>query len=180
MVRDTAAEAETQSQEIATTRRFDTETLRSMATLDDALAALQSAGIAVKDMSEYGDGFEMLDDKDKRQLVGVPFVIIDATESEGDYGKSFVVVSLMTRDGRKVRLTDGSTGIRDQIVRDVGGAGNAPGTLVAHGLRASDYRYCDNSNGGCGRINKDNATSCVSCGHSPLSPASTYYLDTTK
>jgi hypothetical protein len=89
-------------------------------------------------------------------------------------------VSLMTRDGRKVRLTDGSTGIRDQVVRDIGGAAHAAGTLVNHGLRASDYRYCDSNNGGCGRINKDNATSCVSCGHSPLSPASTYYLDTTK
>lgn len=180
MVRDTAAEAETQQGVVATTRRFDVETLRAMSSLDDALAALQGAGIAVTDMSEYGDGFEMLDDKDKRQLVGVPFIIIDATESEGDYGKTFVVVSLMTRDGRKVRLTDGSTGIRDQVVRDIGGVDKAPGITVMHGLRASDYRYCDKDSGGCGRINKDNASSCVSCGHSPLSPASTYYLDTTK
>lgn len=177
MVAKDVAAPQTQSQEIASARHFDTETLRDMQSIDDALAALSNAGIPLRDVSDIGDGFEMLTDAEKSQLVGVKFVILDAQESEGDYGKSFVIVRLMTKDARKCIVTDGSTGIRDQLVNDViPRFGTAAGLVVENGLRASEFKYCEE----CKKVSKLNATACTHCGHSPIKPATTYYLDTSK
>ena len=177
MVATDSADAEMQSALATVSRTFDVDTLRDMTTFDDALAALNAQEIPLRDASEHiGDGFELLDDKEKGQLVGVKFVILDASESPGDFGKSFVTVRLMTKDGRKCIVNDGSTGIRDQVVQVLQRYGSAAGFVVNNGLRASQYAYCES----CKAISKAGSASCNACGHSPLSPAVTYYLDTSK
>lgn len=160
---------------------FDVETLRSIESMDDALAAINARGITIKDAAEYlGDGFELLDEKDKVQLVGLPFLILEGTEAAGDYGRTFVSLRIITKDGRKLILNDGGTGIRDQVVDFLTRNETVTGLAITNGLRESKYRFCDPEQGGCRHINKDNAAQCVQCGHSPLSPASTFYLDTSK
>lgn len=180
MVSKDAAAPETQAdtpREVArTTRTFDSEALRSMTTLDDALRALQGAGITVKDATDYiGDGFELLDDDEKKQLVGLAFVVLEGTQSDGDFGK-FTSLRIMTKDGRKVILNDGSTGIHAQVSDFLGHNDSIAGLYVPNGLRASEYMFCDS----CRNIERHGTSACSKCGNSPLKPASTFYLDTSK
>lgn len=151
------------------------EDLASIGSIDDALVALQNAGIVARRASdELGDGFVLLDDNGKRTLVGTPFLIIGASESEGDYGKTMVTLRLITGDNRKYVINDGSTGIREQVVGYLENHDTIAGLMVDKGLRASDYRYC----GDCKTVNRKNAVKCKQCDGNDLTPATTYYLDT--
>lgn len=128
---------------------FDDATLASMVSWDDAIKALESAGMVATDAAEYGTGFDVVD---KATLVGIPFVAIEWRFNEGDYGQPYVAIKVMTKDGRKGVVIDGGTGIRDQMVKVTedrlaqfnGDLTKAHAALICpKGLRDSKYTYTD-------------------------------------
>lgn len=107
--------------------------LSAIQSFEDAIRMLAAEGVQAVDSTEYGDGFTLL--KDKNSLVGKTFVIVDATLYDGDFGDQFAVLYVVTQDGKFV-VTDGSTGIRDQVKRL---GDNAIGVVCREGLVRSDY-----------------------------------------
>jgi len=154
------------------------DALRDITSLEDAVALLNASGLEVRHVSdEMGDGFSLLDDKDA--LVGTPFIILSSSLSAGDFGAQMVTVRLVTRDGRKIIINDGGTGIRAQA-EDYASAhdgASLAGLMVEKGLRASRFKFC----GDCKKVSKLNAAECATCGNSDaktFTPAATYYFDT--
>lgn len=132
-------------------RRLMTDTdLAAIASFADAMSTVEATFGGVDDFSNYGSGFEVLEDKDK--LLKTPFVILEFTFSQGEMGE-FVSAPLVTEDGRKYILNDGSTGICKQLrdVRDRRIAQNIfpaqQGVAVKKGLRVSSYKYTDPTTG---------------------------------
>lgn len=156
--------------------KLDTESLREISSIEDAMAVLANAGIEIKSASEeLGDGFTLLAEDDKASLIGVAFLIIECSLSDGDFG-TFASLRLITRDGRKCILNDGSTGIRAQVVEYLDNHETIVGLAVEKGLRASDFRFCED----CKSVNRKNATKCKECESEKVRPARTYYLDTSR
>jgi hypothetical protein len=166
---DSIVAAETQ--EVATvTGRPDDEVLRQINSVQDAFDVLNRNGIDVVDISdELGTGFQLIeDDEGKGTLVKTPFVIVYWGFSLGDYGE-FVTAFIMTEDGRKLILTDGSTGIYSQLSEYTEKKGRQAGMNVRRGLRRSDYRISRESREPVGRDFQGETD-----------PATTFYLDTGK
>jgi hypothetical protein len=138
--------------------------LRSISTMQEALAALASAGVPVESIDAYGDGAQMAE---KANLIGVPMLLTSWSFAESDYDKEsvFVIVKAITDQDVKVIFVDGSTGIRAQLwniteersANGVEGDAAYSGLICPRGLRVSEYTYTD-----------DKGKSI---------PASTYYLD---
>ena len=123
---------------------FDPNDLRAIASFDDAQRLLADARIELRDAStEIGDGFTLLEDKDT--LINVPFIALQWSFVQGDFVNDdgekteFIVMRLVTGDGRKVVLTDGGTGIAEQIRSYEARTGNTGGLIVQRGLRKSEY-----------------------------------------
>lgn len=127
---------------------FKDADLAGITDFSSALSALESFNVAVESMADYGTGFEIV--KDKNVLIGVDFVILDwrftdSSKFEGDFVSAMVVA----KDGRKLIVNDGSTGIRDQLrfVTSERVRKDHPnpqsGLLVRGGLTRSDYTYQD-------------------------------------
>lgn len=135
-----------------------TEELANLNSFADALALVaekigeDKLGVAAQ---EIGDGFKLLENKD--QLQGVAFLAVAWDFHSGDHGE-FVSVKVMTKDGTKYIINDGSTGIYSQLLDYTQRKGVAGGLLCEKGLRRSDYTYTDDKG-------QDK-------------PAVTYYLDT--
>lgn len=122
--------------------------LAAIGSFADAVKALEAFNVAVEKTSDYGTGFVIV--KDKNVLIGVDFLILDwrftdSSKYEGD----FVSAACVTKDGRKLILNDGSTGIRDQLKLVTserikkGHDHPQAGILVQNGLVRSDYDYTD-------------------------------------
>lgn len=146
-----------ESTEVSTYRRMDEDSLANIASFADAMTAAQGTYGDAVDIADYGSGFALL--KDKRTLVGVPFVILQWIDNsdKGDYAGGFVSLYVVTEDGRKLIVNDGSTGIRDQLLRIKNRSGRMGNILCRTGLSVSDYEYEDPKDG-------------------QMRPASTYYL----
>ena len=131
--------SQTSNEVVNTSPIYDTETLASIKSFEDAMAVLEQSGVKVTDITDYGDGFGVVDKKD---LVGVPFVILDWKFAEGEYGQDFAIVRAVTKDDRKVIFTDGSekSGIRPQV-KDFEAKGSTGGILCPKGLTVSEYVY---------------------------------------
>jgi len=147
----------------------DEETMGAIKSFDDAIAVLAAAGVELHDSKEYGDGFDVAD---KNELVGVPFVILGMKFSEGEYGgNGFVIIHLVTKDGRKLIITDGSTGIRAQAEK-YAARGLVAGVVFRDGLIRSDFRYVDDKTAANGiRIVRASDPEFASS-----KPATTFYL----
>lgn len=125
---------------------YSDEQLTNIKTFEDAIALLAEQGVDVTDISDYGDGFSVMD---KRAFLGVPFVIMDYKFADGRYDSGFTVVRAVakTDDGETIKglFTDGSTGIRKQlqdIRRKQELAGKpAAGIMVKNGLTISEYEW---------------------------------------
>ena len=121
---------------------FTTQDLRSISSVQDLQRLFADKGVTVRDAThEIGDGFSLLDDKDA--LIGKPFYVISWSFAKGDYDDDFVVMRVVSESGKHV-VTDGSTGIREQM-RDYQAAigGGSDPLFVARGLRKSEYEYQD-------------------------------------
>lgn len=120
-------------------RTFDTETLRSIVNLDDAVALLEQHGITIRDAAnEIGDGFTVLENKD--ELLGKQFIVISAQFAKGDFGggAEFCILRVVSTAGKFI-VTDGGTGIATQVRDCIARTGDAAGLLVKRGLRKSEY-----------------------------------------
>lgn len=131
------------TQEIAS-RGINDADLAGIKSFDDALALLTELGATPVKVSDYGTGFNVIDDKNA--LVGVPFIILSMFQREGDYaGDGYVSIEVVTKHGDKYVVNDGSTGIAKQIrgivaAREADGVPNPDaGIYVEHGLTRSDY-----------------------------------------
>ena len=158
--------------------RFDDDVLRNVQTVDDALELLRAqfgdqATVTIDD--ELGTGFALADDKMKDSLVGVPMLLLYWAFNQGDYrdadgnAQDFVTVALVTEDGRKIIVNDGSTGICAQLWELTDRSGRQNGLIVKRGLRKSEYRI-GVIDGRKGPVPKSF--------EGPTEPASTFYLDT--
>lgn len=133
---------------------FTEDDYRNVQSFEDAAALLgDSVDVAEQVL---GDGFALLEDKDT--LIGVPVILMEWSFNAGDFG-DFVSVRLVAKDGRKLIMNDGSTGIMAQLRSYTERTGRYHGLAVRRGLRRSDYTFPDPTTG------KDK-------------PAKTYYLDT--
>lgn len=129
--------------------------LAEISSFDDALALVGDVfgGEVIEADKELGTGFALLEDKNR--LIGVALIIIKAEMHTGDHG-DFVTLHVVTSDGRKYIVNDGSTGIREQILAlwaRVPAMRGKP-IMVRQGLRRSDYV------------------------HPEAGPATTFYLNT--
>lgn len=132
--------------------------LREIHSFDDALRLMEEtygADALALASDVLGDGFALAKSKD--QLIGVPCAFISWTESLGDHGP-FIAARVVTQDGRKLVITDGSEGIYRQLADFSVAKGRDGGLIAKNGLRRSDYTY-KNDRG-------------------EETPAQTYYIDT--
>lgn len=134
--------------ELAVETRFDATGTMSFDAANDLrevtfadLAKMQGVANAA---DLLGDGFTLLPDKNK--LVDVQFIIVGCKFVAGDYGSEFAVLRVVTANNERLVVTDGSTGIRDQMrayLDKVKDSGTVPAALFVNGLRRSDYAYQD-------------------------------------
>lgn len=124
------------TQEVATRTRYSNDELREVRTIQDAIAL---AGAPV-DLSEVlGSGFEVVPTNKKGQLIDKGFLVLESHFSNGDKGE-FVSLTIMTEDGQKRILNDGSSGIRDQV-HELENRNIPLPWLVRKGLRSSVYYF---------------------------------------
>lgn len=117
--------------------------LSTIRSFEDALtySATQGGAIDIAD-PDWGlsSGFTVLDNDDKGTLCGVPFIIVRTTEHLGDHGV-FHTMFIVTQDGRRLIVNDGSTGISQQLARLFDGRPDLMDRpmIVRQGLRESRY-----------------------------------------
>ena len=75
-------------------------------------------------------------------MLNSELIIVEWHFAVGDNGE-FVSLAVVTKDGQKLIVNDGSTGIRDQV-KDLEARGIFPPVLVSRGLRVSEYYYDPN------------------------------------
>lgn len=102
------------------TRFLSADDYAGITSFDDALQLVQDklGGEAVL-ASDLGDGFSVVDNKNA--LIGVMFIVLevgfhtgDIKKDDGTYGE-FASLRIVTKDGRKLVINDGGTGIPEQI-----------------------------------------------------------------
>lgn len=146
--------------------------LAEIQSFDDALAIVRDvfAGDIIESDKVLGTGFGVADEK--AAFVGTPFIILKAETNpseKGDKGR-FWSLHAVTKDGRKVIINDGGSGIAEQMDELTTRHGDlflattdekqfrrmslAKPMLVKRGLRVSNYT------------------------HPQHGPSVTYYLDT--
>lgn len=142
--------------EITTTEKVVSDAVLSeISSFDDAMRVVNDVfgGNIVEADKELGTGFSVLDNKNV--LIGVPFIAVKIDQHTGDHGL-FTSLHVVTAEGRKYIVNDGSTGIHDQIVELYKRKPAMVGMplMVRRGLRRSDYQHPEHG------------------------PSTTYYLDT--
>ncbi len=138
---------------VVVNRVYSNEELAAIKTPDDAFKLALKNGFVVaggveRSTEVLGNGFAVLPTKDKAKLVGVRFLIMSWQYNEGDQGE-FVSANIVTKDGDRFVLNDGSTGILRQLRQlEARRREEAPGLpdaiyrtnlMAENGLRASDY-----------------------------------------
>jgi len=141
------ANAKESAQEVVKAQpMINPETLRTISSFEDAAILAQETWGDVADASkEIGDGFLMLENKDL--LIDKQFIALGWLFTPGDYGTDFLIMRVVTRDpitvnGESVNkfiVTDGGTGLCQQVKEYQTRTERNGGLLVARGLRKSDY-----------------------------------------
>ena len=152
MAKGEGAQEATSSELAVRDRRIDDEDLASITSIEDAVRILDSYDAPIEDFSDYGTGFEILENKD--QLVDKPILILEwRFNPSKEFGGEFVSAVVMTRKGEKFIINDGGTGIARQLRavtnRRVAKGHPTPtkGLTVEKGLRKSTYTTVINING---------------------------------
>lgn len=120
--------------------KYDLTELRGIQSFDDAVALVKEkmgAEAVAEGADVLGNGFTVLPTSQKGKLVDTRFVILWVDFNQGDQGP-FVSFGVVTEDGRKFIVNDGSTGIYKQL-DDWYGRSEYPGGLLVNGLRESRY-----------------------------------------
>lgn len=123
---------------VAVPDQFNDAQLSEVRSIDDVMRLL---GGEYVDSRELGSGFEVVNDKD--QFVGRGMMFVQwRTHEDGKFG-AFTICHVVTEDGGKYILNDGSTGIHRQLVDFTKQTGKQTGMLARKGLTRSDYDYTD-------------------------------------
>lgn len=139
----------------------------SIDSYEQALALVNNNGGIVEIGEVAGDGYVITKDKDI--LLNIPFLLIDWKEvTDPETLRDYATIRLITSDGRKYRLSDGSTGIYKQLTEIRDRTGFVTGIRVPKGLTKSEYYIRDDTRE---PVGKDF--------DGPKSKAATYYLSTT-
>ena len=155
---------------------FGDDTLRDLTDWDSLGQFVQTNGIAVNKLSDYGPGFIVLDDK--RKLIDVPLMVLDYRFNRGGNGE-FVSIMVLTKtpvtvDGQtvsKIIVNDGSTGILNQVR-------NIEAQRVAAGDEAIQPLYCANGLRSSTYDRKDeNGEPIINDKTGQVERATTYYLN---
>jgi hypothetical protein len=77
----------------------------------------------------------------KQSLVGKPFYIVHVKFFTGTYGPAVALLCFIRDEMKRVVISDGSTGIFQQIKGMVERTGRFGGYIVRNGLRVSEYTY---------------------------------------
>lgn len=128
---------------VATRPLLSDEQRADIKSFDDAMALFAQQGMEVTSITEYGDGFQA--GANKADFVNVKFIIVDLKiipAEKSDYDTDFAVVWVVTSDGRKAILSDGGTGMCEQVKNLVSRNAALP-ILCEHGLTVSEYTYTD-------------------------------------
>lgn len=132
----------TESTEIVR-RNPSIEQLKAITSFDDVKALALELNADVVSSVELGDGFTLLDTKDKRLLVGKPLMILTWNFSLGDIGE-FVTARALVQEPNgsygKYIINDGSSGIYEQLKRISEANPNAGVVTAVRGLRVSEYK----------------------------------------
>jgi hypothetical protein len=176
--KDTAKEPVQPVTEVMRVETYNPDALRAVSSFEDAvqLAVDTHGGVAEAD-KELGDGFTLLDSDDKARLVGVPCLFMEWSFHPGDFGDVFVAARVVARnpDGSagKYIINDGSTGIKDVLAKYTDNTGRTGGLFARHGLRASEYQYCEACGKAAPRVGDDEHKAA-----GKHKKAATYYIDT--
>jgi len=100
----------------------------------DKLTTSSISGTAEKDEAGYSFC------RDKRKLIGKPFVIVEWTEPLGNFGGPYAHVRIVTRDRRTLCFDDSSTGVYAQLIK-LRENGQTSGIACPNGLRVSEYTH---------------------------------------
>jgi hypothetical protein len=144
---------------------------------EDAMRLAEALGESVASFAEeMGNGFAILASEDKVQLVGVECLFLKWRFTDGDFGR-YVNVAVLTHDGRKLILNDGSTGICGQLWDYTQATGKSTYGHAKRGLRASTYATCGAKNCGVPRDSRDEE--CATCGDTDTrrGTGTTLYID---
>lgn len=160
------SKTDTPSKAVALPDQVPPEVIAGITSFEDAMAYFNANEGTVNAGDVLGDGFTIIKDKDV--LINIPFLILDWREVLGDQGL-YASVRLITSDGRKYRIADGSTGILSQL-SDLVEKDVTRGIFVKAGLVKSEYWIDENGN-----IFKDRDK--VPEG-ATVKPGSTFYLAT--
>lgn len=159
----TAEQADEMFESDRNTVTFSDTELRGIGSFAEALALVETKyGDVIDASSEIGSGFVILEDKDA--LLNVPFVILSYAFPEGDrvdahgIARHYSLMRVVTKHNEHFVVTDGGTGIYEQLDEYYVRSGRKGGLLVERGLRKSEYVYTDPTTG-------------------EVSPATTYYLN---
>lgn len=140
----------------------------SFESFEDALAYFNANEGIVNIGDVAGDGYILT--RDKEQLVNVPFVIVDWRPVVDEAtARTYATIRLITSDGRKYRINDGSTGICQQLNEIMDRHGVSKGIAVAKGLFKSEYLVSNDEHNHGQVVAKDYA--------GKKSTAATYYLN---
>ena len=140
---------------------IDDGMLRNISSWDDLGTIVAEQKIPVENLTAYGTGVIVCDDKNR--LLGVPFIIVAYAFHDGDNGEFVSAVAVTktpltinSQETCKVVINDGSTGILAQIraietERVESGSDVIQPLYCPAGLRKSTYDYEDPATG---KVNK--------------------------
>lgn len=116
---------------------------RGLENFADAVNYFNEQGAEIQDVSKIvGDGWSQI--TNKHNLVGVPFIVVEAKFLDGRYGP-FVFMKIVTQQNIKGYIVDGSTGIYAQALEIVQNSGKIVPMYCPRGLTVSEYQYSDES-----------------------------------
>lgn len=142
--------------------KFSDADLRAITSFDDAMALVAETygqeNVFTADQV-IGNGFRVLSSREKDRLIGAECMFINWRFNPGKYNDEFVTALVVTRAGEKYLLNDSGSGICKQLQQVTESTGREGGMYARHGLSRSDYEYEDAETG-------------------KMTPASTYYIDT--
>ena len=106
----------------------------------DAVAIAEQLYGSVQELAEeFGSGFQLIETK--AALVGKKFLLLKWNFTQGDYGV-YVSAAVVTAEGGKYIINDGSTGVCQQLHEYSVKHGKFGGFIASRGLRESTYATC--------------------------------------
>lgn len=152
------AVAASNGKEVAVSTGFTTEEMRQIASFQDVQDLFAAHGITVVDAAEeIGDGFALVENDQKSRFEKREMMILGWSFSEGDFKREdgtkseFVAIRFVSPEPTggfgKYVITDGGSGIYQQLREYTDRTGVVAGLYVKKGLRSSRYanEYSDDA-----------------------------------